>query len=118
MSSARDANNEVSVVIHFRGLEVSNDVKEHLESRCYQLADEFHETTHFEMTIEPDADNVKAHGHVVGKGTNTAAHANGVADARAAGDALLEKLHKELRRDHDKRIFNQRRKEQKNRANH
>lgn len=110
--------NEVNVVIHFRDMAVDDELKEHLTDRCHQFAEEFRETTHYELTIEPDADNVKAHGHVVGKDTNTAAHANGVGDIRAAGDALLDKLHTELRKHHDKRIFTQRRKEQKKRANH
>jgi ribosome-associated translation inhibitor RaiA len=109
---------EVSVVIHFRGIENDDVVREHLTGRCQHLADEFPETTHFELTLEPDAEKVRAHGHVVGKGTHSAAHANGVTDVKAAGDALVEKLHKELRKLHDKRIFTQRRKEQKKRANH
>ena len=108
--------NEVSVVIHFRDIDPDEAVREHLTSRCHHLSEEFHETTHYELTLERDADNVKAHGHVVGKGTNTAAHANGVVGSRAAGDALLAKLHTELRREHDKRIFTLRRKEQKKRA--
>jgi len=117
MGSSQGAG-DVSVLIHFRGMATNEALKEHLESRCQQLAAEFPETTHYEITLEPDSDAMKAHGHVVGKGTNTAAHANGVADAKAAGDALLDKLHTELRREHDKRIFTQRRKEQKKRANH
>jgi len=117
MGSTQQAG-EVTVVIHFRGIDIDEDVREHLESRCHQFASEFPETTHYELTIEPDGDNVRAHGHVVGKGMNTPARANGVADSRMAGDALLEKLHTELRRVHDKRIFTQRRKEQKKRANH
>jgi len=115
MSSNRDVS-KVNVVIHFRDMATDESVKEHLTSRCMHYAEEFPETTHYELTLEPDADDVKAHGHVVGKDTNTAAHANGVADLRAAGDALLDKLHTELRRDHDKRIFGQRRKEQKKRS--
>lgn len=107
---------DVSVIVHFRGVASNDALREHLEGRCRQLAAEFPETTHYELTIEPDADNMKAHGHVVGKGTNTAAHANGVVDAKLAGDALLDKLHTELRREHDKRIFTQRRKAQKKRA--
>ncbi len=118
MGATQEVRDDVSVVIHLRGIEDDDSLKVHLETRCQQLAAEFPETTHYELTIEPDADDLKAHGHVVGKSTNTAAHANGVSDARAAGDALLEKLHTELRRDHDKRIFTQRRKEQKKRANH
>ncbi len=118
MGSTQGTRDDVSVVIHLRDVANDDALKEHLTSRCHQLAAEFPETTHYELTIEPDAEKMKAHGHVVGKGTNTAAHANGALDAKLAGDALLDKLHTELRRDHDKRIFTQRRKEQRKRANH
>lgn len=115
MGSNREAK-DVTVLIHFRDMATDESVKEHLTERCHHFAEEFPETTHYELTLEPDAENVRAHGHVVGKDTNAAAKANGVADLRAAGDALLDKLHTELRRHHDKRIFTLRRKAQKKRS--
>lgn len=116
MGSNEEAKQDVSVVVHFRDMATDESVRDHLTSRCHHFAEEFPETTHYELTLERDADAVLAHGHVVGKGTDAAARANGVADIRAAGDAMLDKLHTELRRHHDKRIFTQRRKEQKKRA--
>ena len=108
--------NEVGVLIHFKGVEPDEEVKAHLESRCRHLAEEFHETTRYELTLEVEHDKLKAHGHVTGKNTDAAAHTGHLDGLRVAGDALLEKLHTELRRLHDKRIFTQRRREQKRRA--
>ena len=108
--------NEVSVLIHFRDLENDDIVKQHLTDRCQHLANEFPETDQYELTLELEHGNVRAHGHVSGKNTDAAAHTAGIEGLRAAGDALLEKLHTELRRHHDKQIFTQRRREQKKRA--
>ena len=108
--------NEVSVLIHFRGVATDPDVKEHIEARCHHLANEFPETNHYELTLEQENGHVVAHGHVTGKNTDAAAHTPPIEGLKAAGDAALEKLHTELRKHHDKRIFGQRRREQKKRA--
>lgn len=109
--------NEVSVLIHFRDVQTDEAVKEHLTARCHQLANEFPETAHFELTLEHEHGHVRAHGHVTGKNTDAAAHSPPIDGLRAAGDSLLDKLHTELRKHHDKRIFTERRREQKKRAN-
>ena len=108
--------NEVSVLIHFRDVESDDEIKDHLTQRCQHLAGEFPETHEYELTLELEHGNVRAHGHVIGKNTKMAAHAGGIEGLRAAGDAVLDKLHTELRKHHDKQIFSLRRREQKKRA--
>jgi ribosomal subunit interface protein len=101
-----------TVVVRFKDVQNEPSLREHLEERCQRIADEFPETRHLELALELDATDVKAHGHVTGRGTDLAAHAS-APDARQAGDRALEKLERELRRLHDKKIFAHRREAQK-----
>jgi len=96
------------VVIHFKDVPNSEKVREAMETRCAHLASEFEEVTRFEISFSPLGAEVEAHGHATGKNTNVATHASGK-NLRAAGDAVLEKIERQLRKSHDKRIFAQRR---------
>ena len=108
--------NETSVAIHFKDLETDHDVRDHLSARCQHLASEFPETDRYELTLEGDPISVEAHGHVTGKKTRVAAPIKGAVNPRDAGDQVLDKLERELRKEHDKRIFSPRRKAQKTRV--
>ena len=103
-----------NVVIHFKSIDIDEAVREHLEARCEHLIAEFPEATHYELTLEDGANSVDAHCHVTGKNTRAAAHIAGADTPRQAGDQVLDKLERELRKNHDKRIFAPRRKAQKN----
>lgn len=107
---------EPTIIIHFKDMNVDEEVRDHIHARCEQLSSEFPEVTRFELTIRPDAKALECHGHVTGKRTQVAAHANGIEHLRPVADAVLDKLERELRTEHDKRIFSQRRKAQKDRA--
>jgi ribosomal subunit interface protein len=100
------------VVVHFKDVEIDEIVREAVQRRCDHLADEFHEATRFELTIEQNGMGFAVHGHATGKHTDVATHAK--ADtARTASDQVLEKIERQLRKLHDKRIFAQRREAQK-----
>jgi ribosome-associated translation inhibitor RaiA len=107
---------DTRVEIHFKDLEQDDDVREHLHDRCTHLAEEFPETTDFELTLQESALAIECHAHVSGKRTSIAAHSNGAETPRQAGDQALDKVERELRKAHDKRIFTPRREAQKNRA--
>lgn len=103
-----------SVIIHFKGIDTDEDVREHLAARCEHLEAEFSETTRYELTIQADASTgFDASCHVTGKKTSAAAHVKSAETERQAGDQVLDKLERELRKEHDKRIFSPRRKAQK-----
>jgi len=106
---------EASVVVHFKDLPTEDEVRDHLHERCQHLADEFPETTRYEVTIQSEGGAIEAHCHVTGKKTSVAASHNESDTARKAGDQVLDKVERELRKEHDKRIFGQRRKAQKER---
>ena len=106
---------DLRVVIRFKEVPVDENTKEALEKRCQQLAETFPETSRFEVSLTPAADDVRAQSHVSGKHVNAAAHAE-AAEARVAGERALEKLERELRRHHDKQIYGHRREAQKNAA--
>jgi ribosomal subunit interface protein len=108
---ARDA----KVIIHFKDLKQNDTLNETLENRCHHLAEEFPETTRYEITISLDKNEFLAHAHVRGKSTAMAASAT-APDQRQASEAALDKLERELRKDHDKRIFLARREAMKNPA--
>jgi ribosome-associated translation inhibitor RaiA len=106
---------DATVVIRFKDMANHESLRSALESRMYHLANEFPETTHFELTLEPEAGDISAHSHVSGRHTDLAAHAR-AADLQQAGERSIDKLERELRREHDKRIFGNRRSAQKTKA--
>lgn len=101
-----------TVAIRFKDLDNDEDLRELLEKRCRHLTSEFPEINNIELTLSPDATEISAHAHVTGKSTDAASHAS-AEDVRQAGERALHKLERELRKDHDKRIFGQRREAQR-----
>jgi ribosome-associated translation inhibitor RaiA len=99
---------EATVIVHIRDVENSEELQASVEKRCQHLADEFHEVDRFEINITPDALKIAAHARASGKKTDVAAHASSE-DARKAADVALDRLERELRSRHDKRIFAPRR---------
>jgi ribosomal subunit interface protein len=97
-----------SVVLHFRDVEVDEAIRESVHRRCDHLADEFHEINRIELTISENGAGFSVHGHATGKNTDVATHADAGA-LRAASDQVLDKIEKQLRRVHEKRIFSRRR---------
>lgn len=101
-----------SVLLHFRDVQIDEDVREAVHRRCDHLADEFHEVNRFELTYMENGPGFTVHAHATGKNTDVATHADADA-ARAASDQVLDKIEKQLRRGHDKRIFGRRREAQR-----
>jgi len=108
---AADAN--ARILVRFKDVDESSQLREHLEQRCHHLGDEFPELVHTELALSPNALEIAAHATARGKDTDCAAHAT-APDARQAADRALDKLERELRKSHDKRIFVQRREAQRN----
>ena len=109
-------NQAPQIVIHFKDFPPDDSVREHLEARCQHLSTEFPEVTSFEIHMSGELESPECHGHVSGKRTRADAKVDQATNLRHAGDQLLDKLERELRRDHDKRIFGPRREAQKARA--
>jgi ribosome-associated translation inhibitor RaiA len=106
---------DAQVVIHFKDLKQNDVLDEALQERCHSLAEEFPETTRYEITISLDKNEVNAHAHVKGKNTSLAAQA--VADnQRQASEVALDRLERELRKERDKRIFSARREAKRTRV--
>ena len=97
-----------TLVVRFKDIEHDDDVHSHLESRLRQIAEEFPEAAHCELHLSANATEIAALVHVSGKRIDLAAHA-ATQDPRTAGEFALDKLQRELRREHDKRIFGRRR---------
>jgi ribosomal subunit interface protein len=100
------------VVVHFKDVEVDEQVREAIQRRCDHFADEFHEVTRFELTVTDDGAGFAAHGHATGKSTDIATHAE-AETPRTAVDRVLERIERQLRKVHDKRIFAPRREVQR-----
>ena len=107
---------DARVVMGFKGIEHDEELSQSVEKRCRALANEFPETAQFEVHMELEAGEVAVRVHVSGRDTQFASHAR-AAQARTASDTALEKLERELRRHHDKRIFGARREAQRSRSN-
>jgi ribosome-associated translation inhibitor RaiA len=101
-----------SVVIHFREIEPDEELKRSIEKQGLHLAEEFHEIARIEISLEANGAGFTAHGHVTGKGTDVATHAE-ASKLGPAADLVFHKLEPQLRKLHDKRIFAQRRKAQR-----
>jgi len=100
------------VVTTFKDLQADERVREAIEKRCTQLAEEFPEVTRFEISLAEDGSGYAVHGHVTGKGRDVGAQAE-ASELAPAADRLLEKLARQLRKSHDKQIFTQRREAQR-----
>jgi ribosomal subunit interface protein len=100
------------VMIHDKDLQLEPEVDERMRSsierRCGELAEEFPEVGRFEFTLTLEGVRYQVHGHATGKNTDVATHADAT-DPGPAADKVIEKIAKQLRRNHDKRIFAQRR---------
>lgn len=100
------------VAISFKDIPVNEGVRTSLDEACARLAEEFPEITRFELTLAPDGSGFTAHAHVTGRSTEVPTHAQAPEIGEAA-HALVDKLERQLRRVHDKRIFSPRREAQK-----
>jgi ribosomal subunit interface protein len=100
------------VVVHFKDVEIDETLREAVQGRCDHLAEEFREASRFELTIEGNGTGFAVHGHATGKNTDVATHAQ-ADNVRMASDQVLEKIERQLRKLHDKRIFAQRREAQR-----
>jgi ribosomal subunit interface protein len=101
-----------TVIVHAKDVELDDQVRSWIERRCQHLADEFPEVARFEIAITGAGAGFNVHGHATGKNTDVATHADAT-DPRAATDMVIDKIAKQLRRVHDKRIFTQRREAQR-----
>ena len=106
-----------TVVIRFKDVEHDEALRAELERRTRELASEFPETTRFEISLEPDGAGFRIHGHVNGKHTQLAIHGDGP-DLRSAADQLFHRVRQQLRRVHEKRIFQHRKEAQKSGPKH
>ena len=98
-----------TLVLQLKQASSDDALREHIERRIDQLSAEFPEVTRFEITLSEDGAGFTAHGHVTGKNTEVAPHSTLAPEARPAVDSLLDRIERQLRRVHDKRIFAQRR---------
>ena len=103
---------QATVVVHFKDLANDDALRENLEKHCRALAEEFSEVTKLEITLSQDGAGFIAHGHVTGKNTDAATHAK-ASELGPAAERMLDKVERQLRRVHDKRIFSQRREAQR-----
>ena len=98
---------------HWRNLPADELTNQYLARRCDQLTAEFPEADSFEISLQVEGKQVEGHAHVDGKRTRLAAHTRGALSSRQAAERVLDKLEREMRKEHDKRIFSARRKAQK-----
>lgn len=101
-----------TVVTIFKDMETDERVRDVIEKRCEVLHAEFQELSRVEITLEETGNSYAAHAHVTGKNRDVGAQAD-ANELLPAVDRLLDKLERQLRKIHDKRIFAQRREAQR-----
>ena len=103
-----------TIVISFKDVdgEGTEALRPQLEKGCQALAEEFPETTRFEVTVSHDGNGYTANGHVTGRNTEAAGQAE-APEGRQASDKLLDALERQLRKTHDTKIFGRRREAQR-----
>ncbi len=104
--------NNPSVVIHFREVEQDEPLREFIEKKGEHLGNEFPEVSKIEISLAPNGAGFIANGHVTGKGIDIATHAE-ASELSPAVDSVFDKVGRQLRKIHDKRIFAQRREAQR-----
>ncbi len=104
--------NNPSVVIHFREVEQDEPLRELIEKKGEHLGNEFREVSKIEISLAKNGVGFIANGHVTGKGTDIATHAKASKLAPAVA-SVFDKVERQLRKLHDKRIFAQRREAQR-----
>jgi len=102
----------LTVVTNFKDIPHDEALRASIERRSDHLAHEFREISRIELTLAEDGANISVHGHVTGKQRDVGAQAE-ASKAGPAADKVLDKLEKQLRTLHDKRIFAQRRNAQR-----
>lgn len=104
------------VIVHAKDLDLDPEVDERMrnsiERRCAALGEEFPEVGRFEFNLTLVGVSYHVHGHATGKNTDVATHAEAT-DPGPAAEMVIDKIGKQLRKHHDKRIFSQRRDAQK-----
>ena len=101
-----------TVVVHVRDVTVRDSVREAIDKHCGRLVEEFREVKRFEITISGDGLGFEIHGRATGKNTEVATQA-AASEPGPAAEQLFDKIERQLRKVHDKRIFSQRRLAQK-----
>ena len=89
--------------------EHAEELRVRAQGRCEALAREFPEITHLEVSLTSAAPGAfEAAGHVTGKATEVASHAT-ADEPEPAVEKLLHTMRHQLRKTHDKHIFQHRR---------
>lgn len=104
-----------SVVIHFKEVEQDEPLRESIQQKSQRLGSEFHEVSKIEISVAPNGVGFIVNGHVTGKGTDIATQVE-ASELAPAVDSVFDKVERQLRKLHDKRIFAQRREAQRDPA--
>ncbi len=97
-----------NVVVHFKEIPVDNGVRNFVEERCALMLEEFPELSKLEVSLSPDGNGFTAHAHATGRKTDVAATHDWEQEVGHAADQVLTKVHKQLRKKHDKRTDHRR----------
>jgi len=97
-----------SVVIHLKEIEEDVPLRESIEQKSQHLGNEFREVSKIEISVAPNGTGFVANGHVTGKRTDIATQVE-ASEVLPAVDSVFDKVQRQLRKLHDKRIFAQRR---------
>ena len=95
--------------MNFRDTPHSEVVQGECEGLAQTLRDEFPETTRVEVTVGHERDEYDAHVHVTGRDIDMAARAKSRESMPTAVREAFAKAHHQLRKHHDKQVFNRRR---------
>lgn len=95
--------------MNFRDTQHSDVVQGECEGLAQGLRDEFPETTRVEVTVGHERDEYEAHVHVTGRDIDMAARAKNRESLVVAAREAFAKAHAQLRKHHEKHIFNPRR---------
>ncbi len=98
----------MSLRLHFHDVPHSDELRADAERHVGELQQEFPGTSKCEVSFSRDRAEHQTHVHLTGKEGEFASHAAD-ADAKAALEAAFARLRRQLRRHHDKVVFERRR---------
>ncbi len=97
-----------NIAVNFKEIEVNNGVRTFIEERCQEMLEEFPEVMSFDVSLAPDGIGFTARVHATGRNLDVVATHDSEKEVGHAADQVLDKVHRQLRKQHEKRVEHRR----------
>lgn len=92
-----------NIAVHFKEIEVNNGVRTFIEERCQGMLEEFPEVIAFDVSLAPEGIGFSARIRATGRNLDLVATQEAEKEVGRAADQVLDTMHQQLRKQHEKR---------------